>query len=154
MNKFILFPLAIVVMVTLMVMANTGFSPPVTDTETDQYQGDIELQGNVTETITVSFRLIGSFEMSIFALLGFNALVLGAVALLGVRGLGSGLSDTTQVIVMNTLIYGTLFTGFAGVTYGILEDWGTMGTLIFVAVTLIYMIGIINEIQGKTSGMV
>ena len=153
MNKFILFPLAIVVMVTLMVMANTGFEPPSTTTD-DFGGGDSDFQTTPEDTITVSFPLIGSFEMSIFALLGFNAIVLGAVALLGIRGLGSGLSDTTQTIVMTALIYGTLFTGFAGVTYGILDDWGIMGTLIFVTLTLVYMIGIVTEVQGKTSGMV
>ena len=86
----------------------------------------------------------------IMALLA-GALVIGGAA--GIRALGSGLSDTTQQMIFQAAIYLGLWASFSIMAsiYLMDSDLNNMGLMLWIFLTVLYVIGFSQEISGTAA---
>jgi hypothetical protein len=106
-------------------------------------------QTNTTfEIASQDFDMSGS-QMAIGILLA--ALIIGGVA--GIHFLGSGLSELSQALIFQSVIYLGLWTVFSVLAWGIIGlAMGALGLLLWFVLTLVYVVGFATEIQGTGSG--
>lgn len=90
--------------------------------------------------------------------LQFSAFIFGMTSILislsfiGVRILGSGLSDTTVMIINRAVAYSIIWTLLSTTTFAYLFGIPTFGSLIYTALSLFYGIGVFIEIASIGGG--
>ena len=148
MNKLLLFPIGILLLITLYVVVSGG-TYFLSDSENiSSYEG-MEING--TDTGEVYIPQAGTSEFDMWGLQGAIAILLiimvvGVVA--GISVFGSGLKDAS----INILFICALYLAFWGVLTAVTIDFfsGTeMAFLLYVAMSLMYVIGIGQEISAS-----
>lgn len=150
MNKAIMIPLMIVVLVSFLTISSSTYEPPTAEADLEDYDTYSFSVGG--ETISLTIPLVGEIELDAYSMIGFLTALVGAMALTGVRLLDSGLSERSQRTISTFLFWATIYALFAGTTYGILDGWGVLGDMFFVSLTMIYAIGIFSDINYSDTG--
>lgn len=105
----------------------------------------ISFFGGVQENTEFTFSGI----IMAFALL---ALAITGSALVGISFLGSSLgTETTQALIFNSILYLGVWAVFSILAYPLLGQMWVFGGLIWLIITIIYIVGFANEIQGTAS---
>jgi hypothetical protein len=152
MNKLIWIPLA-----TIIIMAVVSSAYDANDTFVGNYQpgggestivvDGVETQVNITGTSqNIPFNLSG-MDMAMIILIG--ALAVAGIA--GIRFLGSGVSDLTQQLIFQSVIYLGIWGIFSVFAWDVIGNMGTTGTFIWLILTLMLVVGFASEVSGGAS---
>jgi len=114
--------------------------------------GEIGVNGtnttiDIPEAGTQTFNLSG-IQMTMVILIAILAVSIVA----GVRVLGTGLSDTSQAMIFNSGIYLGLWGVFSVLAYSLIDDMSTFGWLIWLALTIMLVIGVAQQTIGGSVG--
>lgn len=71
--------------------------------------------------------------------------------LIGIRILGSGLSDASVRTITYVVFYGGLWTLLSLMSYSLIRSIEVFGTLIYIAMTLMYVIGVAQLLLGGSA---
>lgn len=91
------------------------------------------------------------YEINIDYLTGGLSIVIAIItiaSLIGIQILGSGFSDTTIRVLTLATAYTGIWSLFTILAYDLIFSIETFGGIIFIALTLIYAIGVIQKIAG------
>jgi hypothetical protein len=149
MNKFLMFPLALLVLAALFVSLfgnsiGSGKVDITSPTGTVNVNGtDQSLSAGTTQT---KFLGIWSQESMIVILLA--AVALGIVA--GITIFSSGFSGLSQSIIFNAALYMSLWAMLSATSWGLFSDESLMGVGImgWVLLTFSYIIGFAQQVSG------
>lgn len=72
------------------------------------------------------------------------------VAVIGLRIFNSGLSDHSVKVISTGLLYGGIWLSLSVLGYGMLNSIEIFGSVIWVLLTLMYTIGVINKFNSTT----
>jgi len=152
MNKLLIFPIGFMFLLTMYAVVYTG-STYSGDTENYQSQNGTIVQG---ESGSVYIPNAGSKSFDIWDSLAGSAMVIIAGALAvgvisGIRILGSGLSEMSQSLVFNAIIFLGIWACLTVFAQDFLFD-SIMTKLLWVALTLIYCIGLAIHLNGSAGG--
>ena len=107
----------------------------------------LKLNNTLTEA-----RLEGiSTEINIDALTGAIAIIIALAmitSVIGLRVLGSGLSDASVRTLTIAIIYTSIWTVLSVLAYPLFAGIELFGVLIYVALTIVFVIGVIEKISG------
>lgn len=109
--------------------------------------------GVVPGTVTISnpggFVYIISYSTLLFSFITIGILV----ALLGIKVLGSGLSDASIQIINRCVVYFTLWGFLSTISFAFLYTFEVFGIIIYAVLTILYSIGVFVGIGDMdTSG--
>lgn len=111
--------------------------------------GNIIVNGS-TSTVALS----GTVNIDVSALAGIIALIIVITVLVGVIGLqvvGSGLnSESVRVIFLGT-VYTSLWTFLSFLSAGLIIGIQVFGALIYMVLTIVYVIGVIRHLGGSSA---
>jgi len=152
MNKLIMIPLTFIIILAIFSFT-AGFEVSemvYTEGEDGTYTANIS---GVNQTVVLPEKQIkfdAWLATGIMALLA-GALVIGGAA--GIRALGSGLSDTTQQMIFQAAIYLGLWASFSIMAsiYLMDSDLNNMGLMLWIFLTVLYVIGFSQEISGTAA---
>lgn len=153
MNKLIWIPLTTIILLAIVSSVYIDTTTFGGNTTINQ-PGEITVNGTTTN-VTIPGSGVQTFNMSgiqMALVILFSAIILGTVT--GIHFLGSGLSDTTQKIIFNSVIYLGLWGIFSILAYDLLSDMSTelgFGILLWMILTIVYIIGFAQTIQGGAS---
>ena len=168
MNKFLVYPLLLLFIVQILMFASVGYESPLSNTGAVD---EVDMGGGYAENITapegltlslfgfkvatLSFPINEVVPWNINDLFAGIVVVVGIIAILGLRVVNTGLSDTTQTVIMTFLIWGGLYALLSGLTFGLLDGmtgvWANIGTITLWSITLIYIVGLAQQLQGARS---
>lgn len=144
MNKLMLLPLTIIIMFSITSITYIPGTPLEGQIGTDDAI-HISFFGGVEENTQFTFSGI----IMAFALL---ALAITGSALIGITFLGSTLgTEITQQLIFNSILYLGIWAVFSILAYPLLGQMWIYGGMIWLLITIIYVIGFANEIQGTAS---
>lgn len=141
MNKLLIFPLAFMLLLTIfsMVYAGAVYSP---DSTPDYSTIDgIEINGSPT---SVEIPEAGSYTFDIWDTTGFLLILTAAIAigiLAGINFLGSGLSETSQKMLFDSVLFGGVWGCLSIVSSDFMFSIAYTA-LLWLCLTLIYIIGV------------
>lgn len=153
MNKLMIIPLAIMIVLTMIAFLMHGTTGTIN-------QGIGPAQEIGVGNSTLSTPGVGDQEIDIWqtsaggalAVL-ITALAVGIIA--GVKVLGSGLTDTSQIMIFKMIGVVGLWTvlSMAGGSY-IMSDAGTLGVATYILLTLMFALGFVMDLStaGASSG--
>lgn len=152
MNKLIMIPLTFIIILAIFSFT-AGFEVSemvYTEGEDGAYTANIS---GVNQTVVLPEKQVkfdAWLATGIMALLA-GALVIGGAA--GIRALGSGLSDTTQQMIFQAAIYLGLWASFSIMAsiYLMDSDLNNMGLMLWIFLTVLYVIGFSQEIAGTAA---
>lgn len=152
MNKLIMIPLTFIIILAIFSFT-AGFEVSeivYTEGEDGTYTANIS---GVNQTVVLPEKQVkfdAWLATGIMALLA-GALVIGGAA--GIRALGSGLSDTTQQMIFQAAIYLGLWASFSIMAsiYLMDSDLNNMGLMLWIFLTVLYVIGFSQEIAGTAA---
>jgi hypothetical protein len=81
-------------------------------------------------------------------------ILIGALAVAGIAGirfLGSGVSDLTQQLIFQSVIYLGIWGIFSVFAWDVIGNMGTTGTFIWLILTLMLVVGFASEVTGGAS---
>jgi len=151
-NKLIMIPLTFIIILAIFSFT-AGFEVSemvYTEGEDGTYTANIS---GVNQTVVLPEKQVkfdAWLATGIMALLA-GALVIGGAA--GIRALGSGLSDTTQQMIFQAAIYLGLWASFSIMAsiYLMDSDLNNMGLMLWIFLTVLYVIGFSQEIAGTAA---
>jgi hypothetical protein len=150
MNKLLLIPLALMVITTMISFADSGATY---ESVLDDRNPETITIGNETTTINIPNAEEQSF--SIWESTGLVALLIIAIAVgtvAGVNILGSGLSDTSQMLLFNSTLFlgawATLTVFSSNILFGSGE---TIMFIFWIVLTIVYVIGLGLHMTGGTA---
>lgn len=151
MNKLILLPLSIIIMLSILSVTYIPGTPLHGQLgegpEPNSSHITISLgPGNPADTVkTFTFdNIIMAFAILTIAITGS--------ALIGVSFLGSSLgTETTQHLIFNSILYLGIWAVFSILAYPLILEMWVFGGMIWLIITIIYVIGFANEISGSAS---
>lgn len=141
MNKLMIFPLSVMLILTMISFVYspadiwTGNSPNVDP-------GTITINGS-SQTVDVPGSDPQAFD--IFSAGGVLLIIIAVIAIgivSGITALGSGLSDNAQNIIVNSVLWLGLWACLTVITGGFLFGTGIIFTIIYLAVTFMFIIGL------------
>lgn len=137
--------LAIMGVLTLFsfILGNTLFGNIISDT----FASDIIVNGT-TQSLEFSKY---SETFAIDPTLGAIAILLGIIAIagiLGIQAIGSGLSPTSIKIIMTALMYFIMWGLLSILSEPLISSIKLMGSFIYVGLTVMYIIGVVQKISG------
>ena len=147
MNKPLVFPLIIMFVMSLVLFTMSAIAPAAVT-------GDYSDASGITiddEERTVLIPAADSQTLDIWAIGGFMVLILAGVAIgitAGVGVLGSGLSDSAQRIIVVSFIYLGMWACLTVITSIIMWET-TIGTVTWLALTIIFLLGVSSELTGS-----
>lgn len=112
------------------------------------YSGDYTTIVNGTEA---TLELSGTEAFYIDPVLGAIIMFVGLAVLVGVAGinfLGSGLSDTSVRVITWVTFYGAIWGIFSVLAMNLIIAIELYGSLIYIALTFMYVIGVVQKIIG------
>lgn len=149
MNKFMLFPLVVVLIMAIIASLGAETSTYSETIDLDPYAGgsitdnegekNIDVEGIVDTDIDIDGMSAG------IALL-IAALAVGVIA--GIKVLGSGLSDLSQRMIFLTVIYYGIWTIFSVFAWDVIEDMLALGIMLWLVMTISYTIGFAQEVTS------
>jgi len=77
--------------------------------------------------------------------------IASAVSLIGLKILGSGLSDESVRTIITGIIYTTIWAVLSALALPLLYSIELFGILIYVALTIVFVIGVIEKMSGGNS---
>ncbi len=151
MNKFLMFPYAIIIMIAIITiaMSNDYGAGMFTGNHTVETSGNITIDENVT---TVNLPESGEMNIQFTELEGALVILTIAIAIAivaGIHVLGSGLSDTSQRLIFYSAIYLGIWAVFSILASPLLFAIASFGILIWIILTLMVVIGFAGEVSGS-----
>ena len=151
MNKPLLFPLSILICLTIVGYLSNGNL--VGDGFTTDTNGTVDINGT---TGSYSSSYGGVFTFDFFTgdgLLVTIIVLVSAVILLGIGLFGSGLSVFSQNLVLQSVVYLGAWGALTIMSKDfILAGTGTIGIILYFILTIIYGIGFIMQVTSSGSG--
>lgn len=80
--------------------------------------------------------------------IGIIVIIATATALLGIKVLGSGLSDESVRVLITTTVYASIWTILSLLAIPLISSIEIFGSLIYIILTIGYVIGVIEKISG------
>jgi len=144
MNKLLMFPFAILFLLTLFALIYTGVSFS-SSTE------DISANFNGSYKIAATHQSYSGFSMNSLILILLAGLAVATIA--GFNLFGSGLSTTAQKIIFNSVIFGGIWAILSVIT-GQLMFNDPVGIIFYfwMILTILYIIGITVQIDNSIVG--
>lgn len=108
----------------------------------------------VNESATKSWYTSGKGYLNIDPLTGAIAIIMAlaiTVSIIGIKILGSGLSDESVRTLIIAITYTGIWTVLSILAYALLVSIEIFGLLIYVALTIGYVVGVIEKISGGVS---
>lgn len=149
MNKYMLFPLVIVLIMAIISSLGADSSTYSDTIDLDPYAGgsitddegttNIDVEGIVDADIDINGMTAG------IALL-IAALAVGVVA--GIKVLGSGLSDLSQRMIFLTVVYYGIWSIFSVFAWDVISDMLTLGIMLWLVMTISYTLGFAKEVTS------
>ena len=140
MNKMMLIPIAFLLVLLLFAVSYTGEEYDSSPTE-DYSNSSIVINGT---DASVEVPEAGSYTFDMWTTAGSLVILTAAVAagiLAGISILGSGLSETSQNLIFNSILFGGLWACLSAVVADFM--FATTGTtLLWTVLTVVYVIGI------------
>lgn len=146
MNKLLIIPLAVMLLLSVFVIMYSA-EPETYDYETDTYTTNITIN-DTTSTIEVpkagdmSINLLGG------GLIIFLGLVIAVATISGFSVFGSGLSVFSQRLIFLSAIFLGLWGALSYISYSYITDAGTFGTILWLGLTFIYILGFTGILMG------
>lgn len=149
-NKLMFFPMCFMFMLTIYAVADVGGTFAG---ESANYTSDDELTIDYTtgsESGSVDIPGSGSHEFDIWA--ASTAMIILVVAMAvgilgGIKILGSGLSEMSQKMIFNGILFLGLWAGLTLVSIDFFFDY-TVLTLLWVSLTTVYVLGVGVHMSG------
>lgn len=136
--------LTILIVITLFsIIVGSSFTGNVIENVVDN-----ELIVNGTES---TIGLDSSTLFNIDPVIGFTLTIIVIVslsAILGIQFLGSGLSPTTVRVMIIGIAYAGIWVVFSLLAEPLISSIDTFGALIYVSLTIFYVIGVVQKIAG------
>jgi len=102
--------------------------------------------------ITTNWELpIGDFVIKIDPVVGLIVIfvvIVAIAAVLGIQILASGLSPESVRFIMNAILYFVIWTLLSTMCFNLIISIAIFGTLIYITLTIAYVIGVIQKIGG------
>jgi len=102
--------------------------------------------------ITTKWELpIGDFVIKIDPVVGLIVIfivIIAIAAVLGIQILASGLSPESVRYIMNAILYFVIWTLLSTMCFNLIISIAIFGTLIYITLTIAYVIGVIQKIGG------
>lgn len=112
-----------------------------------EVKGEQKLAGSAT-----SFELpIGDFTIKIDPVAGLIVIfivIIVIAALLGIQILASGLSPESIKFIMNAILYFAIWSLLSTLCFNLIVSIEIFGTLIYITLTIAYVIGVIQKLSG------
>ena len=140
MNKMLLFPMALMLILSMYGMIYTGYTYTPDSTE-DYSNTSADVDGDPTY---VDIPEAGSYTFDVWDNSGFLLILTAAIAIgviAGVNFLGSGLSDTSQKMLFDSVLFGGIWAclSVAAVDFMFVN---TYTSLLWLILTMVYIIGV------------
>lgn len=146
MNKLILFPLTLMFILTAFAFIYNG------DTLTSSIsENEYNMSINGTNA-TVDIPIGDMYTFDIWGATGVMVILVAALflgVLTGIRILGSGLSDYSQKLIFMSTVYLGLWAVLTVATSSYIFG-GIFGTMFWLAITFMYVVGIASSATGDT----
>lgn len=102
--------------------------------------------------ITTAWELpIGDFVIKIDPVAGLIVIfivIIAIAAVLGIQILASGLSPQSVKFIMNAILYFVIWSLLSVMCFNLIISIAIFGTLIYITLTIAYVIGVIQKIGG------
>ena len=113
----------------------------------------IEVKGSqkLGETTTKWELPIGDFTIRIDPVVGLIVIfvvIIAIAAILGIQILASGLSPQSVKFIMNAILYFVIWTLLSTMSFNLIISIAIFGTLIYITLTIAYVIGVIQKLGG------
>lgn len=150
MNSFVVYPLLILVVIgsfTQIYNFGENYDLSGSNSTSQELITSQTLNGTSQELELEEGSLDLSFNMTV----GIVATIAGAIALglIGLKFLGSGLSDFSVKIIWNGIVYYGLWLIFSVLGYNVLVSIPFLGVLLWFFLTLIYSLGVFGKMGGE-----
>lgn len=141
MNRMLLFPLSIMLILSVYGMIYTGLTYTADATENYSTIDGVDINGTPS---SVDIPSAGSYSFDIWSNSGFLLILTAAIAIgvvAGVNFLGSGLSDTSQKMLFDSVLFGGIWAclAVAAVDFMFVNAYTS---LLWLVLTMIYIIGV------------
>jgi len=150
MNKMLIFPLALMFVISLIVSLQSSIQPVGTTGDYSQGNG-VVIIGDETTEATVIVADAGSKEFNIWGTSGILIILIAGVIVgvaAGVHFIGSGLSGLSQAILVDAILFLGLWTCLTVVS-STLFFTDTVGTVTWLGITMVYMVGLSMHMTGN-----
>jgi len=138
MNKLIMFPLAILIITTLFWILLGG------SVEVFYYTGTLEGSGG--SDVPVEFALnIDPIEGMIWGLIGLAV----AISLIGIRVVGSGLSEKSVHIIITSILYVSFWGALSFFSLELFASIPIFGVALYILLTVLYALGAAMEFSDE-----
>lgn len=140
MNKMLLFPIAVMLLLSVFGMIYTGATYAPDSTE-DYSNSTVDVDGDPTY---VDIPEAGSYTFDIWGNSGFLLILAAAITvgiLAGINVLGSGLSEASQKMLFDSVLFGGIWAclSVASVDFMFVNAYSS---LLWLVLTMIYIIGV------------
>ena len=141
MNKMLLFPMALMLLLSVYGMIYTGYTYTPEPTQNYSSIDGVDINGTPS---SVEIPEAGSYTFDIWDNSGFLLILTAAIAIgvvAGVNFLGSGLSDTSQKMLFDSVLFGGIWAclSVASVDFMFVN---TYTSLLWLILTMVYIIGV------------
>lgn len=150
MNKLLVIPLAIMLMLQIFTMLYS----PITLPGTQEFDPDMQYRDENGNLVYMEVSGVGGQTIDMATMVGLIALLIAGIAAgiaAGFSILGSGLSTFSQQLIINAIVYIGIWTFLSvlAVVQGVMNT--TLGAVLFIVLTVMFVIGFVQESSGSVT---